>query len=101
LLRRPTPSLFPYTTLFRSDARLARIAVTPKGTVAAVGMYSIDASSNNRSRFTDATADMPGLNPLHVTPYNVVSAEHMQALKKIRSEEHTSELQSPYDIVCR
>jgi hypothetical protein len=27
---------------------------------------------------------MPGLNPLHVTPYNVVTAEHMQALKKIR-----------------
>jgi poly-gamma-glutamate synthesis protein (capsule biosynthesis protein) len=67
-----------------ADARLARIAVTPKGTVAAVGMYSIDASSNNRSRFSDATADMPGLNPLHVTPYNVVTAEHMQALKKIR-----------------
>src|SRR5438034_2329769 len=67
-----------------ADARLARIAVTPKGTVAAVGMYSIDASSNNRSRFTDATADMPGLNPLHVTPYNVVTAENMQALKKIR-----------------
>jgi len=67
-----------------ADARQARIAVTPKGTIAAVGMYSIDASSNNRSRFTDATADMPGLNPLHVTPYNVVTAEHMQALKKIR-----------------
>src|SRR5262245_8553818 len=67
-----------------ADARMARIAVTPKGTVAAIGMYSIDASSNNRSRFSDATADMPGLNPLHVTPYNVVTAEHMQALKKIR-----------------
>ena len=68
-----------------ADARMPRIAVTPKGTVAAIGMYSIDASSNNRSRFTDATEDMPGLNPLHVTPYNVVTAEHMQALKKIRN----------------
>src|SRR5215831_9309579 len=67
-----------------ADARMPRIAVTPKGTVAAIGMYSIDPSSNNRSRFTDATENMPGLNPLHVTPYNVVSAEHMQALKKIR-----------------
>src|SRR5215470_14885212 len=67
-----------------ADARQARNAVTPKGTVAAIGMYSIDPSSNNRSRFTDATENMPGLNPLHVTPYNVVSAEHMQALKKIR-----------------
>ncbi len=69
-----------------ADARLARTALTAKGTVAAVGMYSIDASSNNRSRFTDATADMPGLNPLHVTPYNVVTAEHMQALKKMRAD---------------
>src|SRR6266700_777909 len=68
---------------------MPRIAVTPKGTVAAVGMYSIDASSNNRSRFTDATEDMPGLNPLHVTPYNVVTAEHMQALKKIRDAIHS------------
>jgi len=67
-----------------AGARQARIAVTPKGTVAAIGMYSIDPSSNNRSRFTDATENMPGLNPLHVTPYNVVTAEHMQALKKIR-----------------
>jgi len=67
-----------------ADARQARIAVTPKGTAAAIGMYSIDPSSNNRSRFTDATENMPGLNPLHVTPYNVVTAEHMQALKKIR-----------------
>ncbi len=67
-----------------ADARQARIAVTPKGTVAAIGMYSIDPSSNNRSRFTDANENMPGLNPLHVTPYNVVTAEHMQALKKIR-----------------
>src|SRR5215831_15081905 len=67
-----------------ADARQARNAVTPKGTVAAIGMYSIDPSSNNRSRFTDATENMPGLNPLHVTPYNVVTAEHMQALKKIR-----------------
>src|SRR5213594_4719635 len=67
-----------------AGARQARIAVTPKGTVAAIGMYSIDPSSNNRSRYTDATENMPGLNPLHVTPYNVVTAEHMQALKKIR-----------------
>jgi poly-gamma-glutamate synthesis protein (capsule biosynthesis protein) len=67
-----------------ADARMPRIAVTPKGTVAAIGMYSIDASSNNRSRFTDATEDVPGLNPLHLIPYNVVTAEQMQALKKIR-----------------
>jgi len=68
-----------------ANAREARIAVTRKGTVAAIGMYSIDASSSPpRSRYFDATANTSGLNPLHVTPFNVVTADEMQALKKIR-----------------
>jgi poly-gamma-glutamate synthesis protein (capsule biosynthesis protein) len=68
-----------------AEAREPRVAATPKGTVAAIGMYSIDPSSNPaRSRFYDATESTPGLNPLHVTPFNVVNAEQMQALKKIR-----------------
>jgi capsule synthesis protein PGA_cap len=66
-------------------AREPRLAATPKGTVAAIGMYSIDASNNPaRSRYSDATDNLSGLNPLHVTPFNVVTAEQMQALKKIR-----------------
>jgi poly-gamma-glutamate synthesis protein (capsule biosynthesis protein) len=66
-------------------AREPRMAVTPKGTVAAIGMYSIDASNSPPpSRYFDATATKAGLNPLHVTPYNVVTAEQMAALKKIR-----------------
>jgi poly-gamma-glutamate synthesis protein (capsule biosynthesis protein) len=48
-------------------------------------MYSIDsASSPPESRYTDARPNWPGLNPLRVTPYNVVSAEHMKQLKAIR-----------------
>ena len=68
-----------------AEAREARIAATSKGTVAAIGLYSIDGSSNpGRSRYSDATENTPGLNPLHVTPFNVVTAEQMQALKRIR-----------------
>jgi len=68
-----------------ADAREPRIAVTKKGTVAAIGMYSIDASNSpEASRYFDATNNKAGLNPLHVTPFNVVTAEQMQALKKIR-----------------
>jgi poly-gamma-glutamate synthesis protein (capsule biosynthesis protein) len=68
-----------------AEAREPRIAATPKGTVAAIGLYSIDPSSNpGRSRYSDATQNTPGLNPLHVTPFNVVTAEQMQELKKIR-----------------
>jgi poly-gamma-glutamate synthesis protein (capsule biosynthesis protein) len=68
-----------------AEAREPHIAVTAKGTVAAIGLYSIDPSNNPaRSRYSDATENTPGLNPLHATPFNVVTAEQMQALKKIR-----------------
>jgi poly-gamma-glutamate capsule biosynthesis protein CapA/YwtB (metallophosphatase superfamily) len=68
-----------------ADAREARIASTKKGTVAVVGMYSIDPSNSPEpSRYFDATNTKAGLNPLHVTPFNVVTAEQMQGLKKIR-----------------
>ena len=69
------------------DARSARFAGTPKGVVGIVGMFSIDpASSPPESKYTDARANWPGLNPLRVTPYNIVSAEHMKALKAIRDD---------------
>ena len=59
-----------------ADAREARIAATKKGTVAAIGMYSIDASNSPEpSRYFDATNNKAGLNPLHVNPFNVVTAE--------------------------
>src|SRR5438094_7099984 len=63
MIRRPPRStLFPYTTLFRSDG------YDPTG--------------------TDAHP-FPRLRPLRAT------------CERRRSEEHTSELQSPYDLVCR
>ena len=69
-----------------TEARRPAIATTPKGTVAAVGMYSIDVTSSNPgySRYSDARADWPGVNPLHVVPTAVVSPEQMQDLRKIR-----------------
>ena len=68
-----------------ADAREAQIAATKKGTVGVIGMYSIDPSNSPEpSRYFDATNTKAGLNPLHVTPFNVVTAEQMQALKKIR-----------------
>jgi poly-gamma-glutamate capsule biosynthesis protein CapA/YwtB (metallophosphatase superfamily) len=69
-----------------TEARRPAIATTPKGTVAAVGMYSIDITSSNPgyTRYSDARTDWPGVNPLHVEPTAVVSAEQMQDLRKIR-----------------
>jgi poly-gamma-glutamate capsule biosynthesis protein CapA/YwtB (metallophosphatase superfamily) len=68
-----------------ADAREPHIAATKKGTVAVIGMYSIDPSNSPEpSRYFDATNNKAGLNPLHVTPFNVVTAQQMQSLKQIR-----------------
>jgi poly-gamma-glutamate synthesis protein (capsule biosynthesis protein) len=81
-----------------AEARRAQVGITPKGTIGVVGMYSIDPSSfPGWTRYTDARDKWPGLNPLHVTPYNVVTAEQMASLRKIRdaSYAHRSEVRVP------
>ena len=80
-----------------TEARQAQVGITPKGTIGVVGMYSIDPSSNRSSRYYDARDKWPGLNPLHVTPYNIVTAEQIGSLRKIRdaSYAHRSEVTVP------
>src|SRR5438034_7316348 len=71
MMRRPPRStLFPYTTLFRSQARLAAAAA------------SVDPRPWRRGRAAGADVELP-------------------APSRRRSEEHTSELQSHSDLVCR
>src|SRR5438094_5216898 len=75
MLRRPPRStLFPYTTLFRSLDRLDRVDLG----------HGVHVLARHRC-----------LRPGHVSPDLRAIAHHD------RSEEHTSELQSPYDLVCR
>src|SRR2546426_12771882 len=75
MIRRPPRStLFPYTTLFRSRAQHAR----------RVGV---------RARAADLR-DAPGLD-------RDGQAAGVGAIEGTRSEEHTSELQSPCNLVCR
>src|SRR5256885_6730386 len=72
MIRRPPRStLFPYTTLFRSSGHISRLA----GLRAAAGTAPMTA----RSLRSSARASRP----------------------RPRSEEHTSELQSPCNLVCR
>ena len=81
-----------------TEARQAQVGITPKGTIGVVGMYSIDPSSNpGWTRYYDARDKWPGLNPLHVTPYNIVTADQMASLRKIRdaSYAHRSEVTVP------
>src|SRR5688500_20063374 len=72
--RSPLSTLFPYTTLFRSRVEL----LAPDGTA-----YLLQAPSSD-------TGD-----DIHTT-YEVDLSREAR-----RSEEHTSELQSPCNIVCR
>src|SRR5260221_8768091 len=83
MIRRPPRStLFPYTTLFRSPRWPAETAV------AALHNVSADRSA---CRDTRAHARQ------HRRPVRPAAPES----STVRSEEHTSELQSHSDLVCR
>src|SRR5438105_5655795 len=75
--RHPSSTLFPYTTLFRSGARRSKRASVP----ARIESFSPASLPTTRiSRPTFARSGLRGIS---------------------RSEEHTSELQSRVDLVCR
>src|SRR5207248_10886212 len=82
--RPPRSTLFPYTTLFRS--RLARRALGEQREHDVAAVAVLDAFAR-REELREA------VERLHV----VLRRRELVH----RSEEHTSELQSPYDLVCR
>src|SRR5207248_11190328 len=96
LPRPPTPTLFPYTTLFRSKPRTFLPIMESVGSTRRLACaiarrtfvgHSLSQLRGPYSRPGDASHS-------HLRPYFVRGGE-------ARSEEHTSELQSPYDLVCR
>src|SRR5437868_10735769 len=81
MIRRPPRStLFPYTTLFRSDKRVQAVLINIFG-----GIMKCD---------TIASAVIAAFKEVQPKVPFVVRLEG-------RSEEHTSELQSRFDLVCR
>src|SRR2546426_9275595 len=90
MIRRPPRStLFPYTTLFRSFTSEAgnAVVVTPAlSTVDPVGGVATVAELTPPTR-----QGVPGL----------PSRSLIDGFTCLRSEEHTSELQSPCNLVCR
>src|SRR2546430_7737147 len=77
--RRPRSSLFPYTTLFRSPESLVELLGGEPGIV--LLRSSLFASSQAR--------------------YSFATARPFLRFRSVRSEEHTSELQSQSNLVCR
>src|SRR5437879_9296233 len=77
----PIPPLFPYTTLFRSDFKDFVLAFDMKFEVdgnSGVQFRSAQVQSGDAGKYWNKTKD-----------------------GRVRSEEHTSELQSPMYLVCR
>src|SRR2546426_7885826 len=84
MIRRPPRStLFPYTTLFRS--KRAGRAVVARDSEAPIARRVAPELAPQRARPT------PGRRP----------GWHRYRRPGVRSEEHTSELQSPCNLVCR
>src|SRR5437868_10496732 len=89
----PRPPLFPYTTLFRSDALepLKRALNAEKITADALptDLRATYVSRDGRYRVQAFPAGKGA------------DAESLKRFLTARSEEHTSELQSRFDLVCR
>src|SRR2546427_9484153 len=84
MIRRPPRStLFPYTTLFRSQS------------------YSYDQGANGIGRLTSITEMNPANQVTSQLAYAYDLHGRVTGETRMRSEEHTSELQSQSNLVCR
>src|SRR5688572_32583203 len=82
--RPPRSTLFPYTTLFRSTN-------TKTTTVAATAVAALHPASRHLGGATGRSRVAPCARPVRIAAWTRLA----------RSEEHTSELQSQSNLVCR
>src|SRR2546430_13513682 len=88
MIRRPPRStLFPYTTLFRSESEFGTGLQAPHAVLVVPKIFIV--------------ADANGKVEQVVVGQRVAGVESQQRPQDERSEEHTSELQSQSNLVCR
>src|SRR5438132_8643376 len=85
--RPPRSTLFPYTTLFRSPLPMRFTVVSCPATSSSVHMTTSSGSLSTSPRSSTAT--------------RALIRSDLGCCSLRRSEEHTSELQSHSDLVCR
>src|SRR5256885_17193734 len=101
MIRRPPRStLFPYTTLFRSADVFFRHGVTDEAGPGLVGV--------NRARLAEFADDIEQDEVAALDRRRRLAGGEVVRVRRVRvhghdarSEEHTSELQSPCNLVCR
>src|SRR5687767_15334202 len=88
------PTLFPYTTLFRSNIDVESVAALVPSIVSAADEFGRDSTHG-----TVTTVILEYARGIAIV--SVLSAEAVLLVLARRSEEHTSELQSLAYLVCR
>src|SRR2546430_7461097 len=92
MIRRPPRStLFPYTTLFRSNCKAVAEKIGPNSLLKQIAAQRFDADYYRQA------------SPYDLAPQVRVPTLMVQSWTDpaVRSEEHTSELQSQSNLVCR
>src|SRR5207248_8626360 len=97
----PRSTLFPYTTLFRSASNSEKklhfeIVNHPKLTPLLVALTTFNGLTQNPVYGESTTLQLTG--EIRLQGHPAVEIENTFAPGDTRSEEHTSELQSPYDL---
>src|SRR3712207_9019757 len=97
MIRRPPRStLFPYTTLFRS-ARVIRALGTALPSSTSAALASVHAPADDAAPSTRSAPHRE----IATSPAPIRGARRKDRPPHLRSEEHTSELQSRQYLVCR
>src|SRR5437588_9479782 len=99
ILSPPSSTLFPYTTLFRSELLEILDRLDPS-------LAELDravAKEAEQRPGVRCLMEQPGVGPVTALMFvlTIGPVERFRKSKQIRSEEHTSELQSHSDLVCR
>src|SRR5205807_10061964 len=96
----PPSTLFPYTTLFRSPV-VDVIACRP-GSMRPADVHIPVIGKGLDARLLDGVRQTGGRHAaIHRDPVGARIGAEVAVEGPVRSEEHTSELQSPCNIVCR
>src|SRR3712207_9041899 len=101
MMRRPPRStLFPYTTLFRSPV-LKKLFAQRQELASLLGYKSYAAFDLANRMVGDPASGQRFLDEIAAAARPAAARDAAKMLMRLRSEEHTSELQSRQYLVCR